>query len=60
MLACAVCFGDPNSKMSQGLFAAIYLLLGVVAFVLGSIAVTALTWAKRAKLSKVNSIQEEA
>ncbi len=47
--ACSVCFGDPNSKSTQGIFAAVYLLLGVVVFVLGGIAFTAMSWAKRAR-----------
>ena len=48
--ACSVCFGDPNSKTTQGLFAAMYLLLGVILFVLAGIAMTAWTWAKRARM----------
>ncbi|GEM_PF-2137322 len=48
-LACSVCFGDPHSKISHGVFAAVYLLLGLVIFVLGGIAGTAFTWARRAK-----------
>ena len=51
LLACSVCFGDPDSKISHGIFAAVCLLLGIVIFVLGGIAGTALTWAKRAKNS---------
>ncbi len=47
--ACSVCFGNPNSKTTQGLFMAMYLLLGVVTVVLSGIAMTAWTWARRAK-----------
>ena len=39
--SCSVCFGDPNSKMSHGLFAAVCLLLGIVIFVLGMRELTA-------------------
>ena len=49
VLACSVCFGNPHSKMSHGIFAAVCLLLGIVIFVLGGIAGTAVTWARRAK-----------
>ena len=49
LLACSVCFGDPNSKTTHGIFAAVYLLLGLVILVLGGIAGTAVTWARRAK-----------
>lgn len=48
-LACSVCFGDPNSYLAKGALAGVFLLLGVVVFVLAGIAVTALTWARRAK-----------
>jgi len=47
--ACAVCFGDPNSLSSKALWPAVFFLLGVVAFVLGTIAWTGFVWAKRAK-----------
>ena len=49
LLACSVCFGDPRSKITHGLFVAACLLLGIVIFVLGAIAGTAVTWARRAK-----------
>lgn len=48
-IACSVCFGDPKSLQSRGLFFGVCLLLGVVVFVLGGIALTAVTWARRAK-----------
>ena len=48
-LACTVCFGDPNTLSSKALVAAVFFLLGVVVFVLGSIAFTAFKWTKRAK-----------
>ena len=47
--ACAVCFGDPASLSSKALLAGVFLLVGVVAFVLGGIAWTSFIWAKRAK-----------
>ena len=48
--ACSVCFGDPSFKMSQSLFGAMYFLLGAITLVLGGIAWTAWTWAKRARM----------
>ena len=48
-MACVACFGDPNSLLSKGALAGTLLLLGVILFVLGAIASTAFTWAKRAK-----------
>ena len=48
-MACSVCFGDPKSLQSRGLFFGVCFLLGVVIFVLGGVASTAITWARRAK-----------
>ena len=47
-LACAVCFGDPNSLLSKGVVPAVLFLMGVVAFVLGWIAFLAFRWSRRA------------
>lgn len=47
--ACSVCFGDPGSPMSKGAMAGVAFLLGVVLFVLAGIAVTGVTWARRAR-----------
>ncbi len=47
--SCSVCFGDPKSLQSRGLFFGVCLLLGVIVFVLGAVAMTAVTWAQRAK-----------
>jgi len=47
--ACSVCFGDPKSPMARGVVAGIGVLLAVVVFVLGAIAATALSWARRSK-----------
>ena len=49
LMACSVCFGDPNSLQSRALFFGVCFLVGVVAFVLAGIASTAMTWARRAK-----------
>jgi len=49
VLACAVCFGDPNSKMTQGAIAGVLFLLGVIGCVLAGIAATIVVWARRAK-----------
>ena len=50
--ACSVCFGDPNSSMSQGARAGVLVLLGVVVTVLAGLASLIVFWARRAaKLS---------
>ena len=49
ILACSVCFGDPNSLLSKGAFWGVLFLIGVVGFVLASIASTIWIWARRAK-----------
>jgi len=48
-LACSVCFGDPKSLQSRGLFFGVCFLLLLVVFVLGAVASTAVSWARRAK-----------
>ena len=56
LLACAVCFGDPNSPLTHGARAAVWFLLGVVALVLCSILGVGLYWFHRARLLEVQSI----
>lgn len=48
VLACSVCFGDPNSLLSKGAFWGVLSLVGVVAFVLAWIAIVALAWTRKA------------
>jgi hypothetical protein len=47
--ACAVCFGDPESGMAQGVVAGVFVLIGVVGFVLVGLAGTGLFWMHRAR-----------
>lgn len=49
ILACSVCFSDPNSPMTKGAFWGVLFLLGVVGFVLSSVASVIVIWASRAK-----------
>ncbi len=49
VLACSVCFGDPNSLTSKGISLAVLFLLGVVGFVLAAILFIAISWHRRAK-----------
>ena len=48
VLACAVCYGDPNSAMAQGAQAGVLVLLGVVGTVLTGIASLLIFWMRRA------------
>ena len=53
-LACAICFGDPESQMTKGAVAGILVLVGVVGSVLGGILAVSFTWIARArKLEKM-------
>ena len=54
--ACSVCFGNAGSKMSEGIFAALYFLLGLILLVLGGIVLTAFHWANRAKNLEAQSL----
>ncbi len=47
-LACSVCYGDPNSAMSQGAQAGVIVLLGVVGVVLTGLTSLLLFWMRRA------------
>ena len=47
-LACSVCYGDPNSAMSQGAKAGVLVLLGVVGVVLTGVASLLIFWMRRA------------
>lgn len=48
-IACAVCFGDPNSAMAKGATAGILVLLGVIGTLLLSIIGVIVFWSLRAK-----------
>ena len=48
VLACSVCYGDPNSAMTQGALAGVLVLLGVVGVVLTGIASLLVFWMRRA------------
>lgn len=47
--ACSVCFGDPESKMTQGAVWGVITLVVVVVMVLGGIAGTGLFWIHRSR-----------
>ncbi len=48
-LACSVCFGNPDSPLTQGALAGVLFLMGVIAFVLLGVAWTAYVWWRRSK-----------
>ena len=48
-LACAVCYGDPESAMAKGVVAGVFTLVGVVGFVLMGIAGTGVYWLQRSR-----------
>ena len=48
-LACAVCFGDPNSDLAKGAVAGVVLLGSVIFCVLLGIAGTAFHWSRKAR-----------
>lgn len=49
VIACSVCFGDPNSDMAKGVTAGITVLLGVIVTVLLSIVAVMSFWIRRAR-----------
>ncbi len=61
VLACSVCYGDPNSAMTHGAQAGVIVLLSVVGVVLTGLASLLLFWVRRAaKLEGQISAVEEA
>ena len=55
-LACSVCYGDPNSAMTQGAQAGVLVLLGVVGVVLTGLASLLLFWMRRA--AQLRAVEE--
>jgi hypothetical protein len=51
-LACPVCFGDNNSSMTIAMRAGIWLMLGIVALVLGAFATFFIYLMRRARLAE--------
>ena len=49
-LSCAVCFGPPDSSLTQGAKAGILILMGVIATVLTGIVAVTLFWVRRARM----------
>lgn len=47
--ACSVCFGDPDSPMTHGVIMGIWVLIGVIGFVLTLVAGTGLYWLHRSR-----------
>jgi len=44
-----VCFGDPESPLTQGALMGVYVLVGVVGFVLAGIVGTGAFWIQRSR-----------
>ncbi len=49
VVACAVCFGDPDSPMVKGALAGMIVLVGVISFVLMGVVGTGLYWNHRSR-----------
>jgi hypothetical protein len=58
LLACSVCFGDPTSPLAKGAEAGVWVMIGVIGFVLVAIAGIAVYWAQRAKMLDANDAYE--
>jgi hypothetical protein len=48
-LACAVCYGDPNSSLIRSMKMGMLSLAGLIYLVLGGMIVVAITWIRRSK-----------
>ena len=58
--ACSTCFGDPDSEMVKGAVMGVYVLVGVVSFVLAGIAGTSLFWIHRSRVAAAEESGEGA
>ncbi len=58
LIACAVCYGDPSSKLTEGAVAGVGLMVGIVAVVLAAVAGIAIYWARRARA--VAALEQQA
>jgi integral membrane sensor domain MASE1 len=56
ILACATCYGDPNSSQTQGMNLAILTMLGVTAVVLGSFAALFIVLSRRARRAELKPV----
>jgi hypothetical protein len=54
LLGCSVCFGNPDSPMVKGAEAGVWVMIGVIGFVLAAIAGLAIFWTQRAKMIDAN------
>ena len=55
--ACAVCFGDPESRMAKGVVAGVLVLVGVIGMVLLGVASMGVWWMLRSRRLERNSIE---
>lgn len=60
-VACATCFGNPDSNMSKGVVWGVIVLVGIVGFVLASVAGVGLFWLQRGRrLTQLDSSSSES
>ena len=48
-VACAACFGDPDSNMAKGVVWGVLVLVGIVGFVLAGVAGVSVFWMQRSR-----------
>lgn len=60
LLACSVCYGDPNSAMSKGLTMGVLFLAAVIGLVLAAFACFFITLKRRAADCRSNSEASES
>lgn len=56
--ACASCFGDPDSPLSKGTVAGVFVLVGFIGFVLFGVAGVGVFWFHRSRHLRVDSPTE--
>ncbi len=54
LLACATCYGDPQSLQTKGMNSAIWFMLGITAVVLSGLGVVFIGFIRRARRASLN------
>ncbi len=58
--ACSVCFGDPDSPMSKGVVAGVFVLFSIISSVMVTIVGTGLFWMHRSRMLAKTGVDNQS